>query len=320
MTRLEAEPDILGGDWLARTLRLSPDGGEEVVATLVQRHGPPRSRRAVLYVHGYCDYFFQTHLADYWERLGFDFHALDLRRYGRSLRPWQIPNFCTDLQVYDEELDYAVSFLRQEMGYDRLVVMAHSTGGLITALWASRKRGRGSIDAMVLNSPWFDLAGGWLLRGPVTAAIDVIGAISPSLVVSGLGPHYGRSIHRSGTGEWDYDLRWKPIEGFPVRAGWFRAVRRGHAELAAGLAIDVPVLVSCSAASGPNDRWHDAIMSTDSVLDVTQIVAKAPRLGPDVTITQIDGGIHDLTLSPEPARSGFFRTVAGWIDARVPPS
>jgi alpha-beta hydrolase superfamily lysophospholipase len=173
---------------------------------------------------------------------------------------------------------------------------------------------------MVLNSPWFDLAGGWLLRGPVTAAIDVIGAISPSLVVSGLGPHYGRSIHRSGTGEWDYDLRWKPIEGFPVRAGWFRAVRRGHAELAAGLAIDVPVLVSCSAASGPNDRWHDAIMSTDSVLDVTQIVAKAPRLGPDVTITQIDGGIHDLTLSPEPARSGFFRTVAGWIDARVPPS
>ncbi len=37
-----------------------------------------------------------------------------------------------------------------------------------------------------MNSPWFDLAGGWLLRGPVTAAIDVIGAVSPSVVVSGL--------------------------------------------------------------------------------------------------------------------------------------
>ncbi len=115
-------------------------------------------------------------------------------------------------------------------------------------------------------------------------------------------------------------MSWKPIDGFPVRAGWFRAIRRGHAELAAGLAIDVPVLVCCSSASGPNDRWHDAIMSTDSVLDVTQIVAKAPRLGPDVTIAQIQDGIHDLTLSPEPARSRFFETLANWICARIPPS
>lgn len=320
MTRSDTRPDVLGGDWLARTLPLTAESGEEVGATLVQRDGMPRSRRAVLYVHGYCDYFFQTHLAERWEALGFDFHALDLRRYGRSMRPWQIPNFCTDLAVYDEELDAAVRILRQEFGYDRLVVMAHSTGGLITALWANRRHGRGSIDAMVMNSPWFDLAGGWLLRKPVTAAIDVIGAVSPSVVVSGLGPHYGRSIHRSGTGEWDYDLSWKPIDGFPVRAGWFRAIRRGHAELAAGLAIDVPVLVCCSSASGPNNRWHDAIMSTDSVLDVAQIVAKAPRLGPDVTIAQIQDGIHDLTLSPEPARSRFFGILANWIGARVPPS
>lgn len=320
MTRPDTRPDVLGGDWLARTLPLTAEGGEEVVATLVHRDGMPRSRRAVLYVHGYCDYFFQTHLAERWEALGFDVHALDLRRYGRSLRPWQIPNFCTDLAVYDEELDAAVAILRQELGYDRLVVMAHSTGGLVTALWADRRRGRGQIDAMVMNSPWFDLAGGWLLRGPVTAAIDVVGALSPTLVVSSLGPHYGRSIHRSGTGEWDYDLTWKPIDGFPVRAGWFRAIRRGHAALAAGLAIDAPVLVCCSTASGPNNRWHDAITRTDSVLDVAQIVARAPCLGPMVTVERIADGIHDLSLSAEPARSRFFDTIADWIGGRLPPN
>lgn len=319
MTRPDTRPDVLGGDWLARTLPLAAEGGEEVVATLVHRDGMPRSRRAVLYVHGYCDYFFQTHLAERWEALGFDVYALDLRRYGRSLRPWQIPNFCTDLAVYDEELDAAVAILWQELGYDRLAVMAHSTGGLVTALWADRRRGRGQIDAMVMNSPWFDLAGGWLLRGPVTAAIDVVGALSPTLVVSSLGPHYGRSIHRSGTGEWDYDLNWKPIDGFPVRAGWFRAIRRGHAALAAGLAIDAPVLVCCSTASGPNNRWHDAITRTDSVLDVAQIVARAPCLGPMVTVERIADGIHDLSLSAEPARSRFFDTIADWIGGRLPP-
>lgn len=311
----QIRPDVLGGGWVARTLPLAPEAGEEVVATLVSRGAAPHSRHAVLYVHGYCDYFFQTHLAERWEALGFTFHALDLRRYGRSLRPHQTPNFCTDLAVYDEELDAACRIIR-EAGCDRLVVTGHSTGGLVTALWANRRRGM--VDAMVMNSPWLELAGNRLLRGPVTAALDVVGAIAPMMVVSGLGPHYGRSIHRSGGGEWDYDLDWKPIDGFPVRAGWFRAIRRGHAELAAGLSIDAPVLVCCSTESGPNDRWHDAIMRTDSVLDVEQIAARAPRLGPDVTVERIEGGIHDLALSPEPARSRFFETMAGWVGARFP--
>jgi len=314
------QPDVLGGDWLARAIPLALEGGDEPLATLVHRNRPPRHKAAVLYVHGYCDYFFQVHLAEWWEGLGFDFYALDLRRYGRSLRPGQIPNFCTDLAVYDEELDAAVNIIRSELGHDKLVVMAHSTGGLVTALWADRRRGRGLVDAMVMNSPWFELAGSWLLRGPVTAVLDIVGALSPGLVVSSLGPHYGRSIHRSGTGEWDYDLGWKPIDGFPVRAGWFRAIRRGHAALAAGLAIDAPVLVCCSTASGPNDRWHDAIARTDSVLDVEQIAARAPCLGPQVTVERIADGIHDLSLSPEPARSRFFDTMAAWIGARLPSS
>ena len=320
MTAPEVKPDILGGDWLARTLPLVPEGDERPVATLVHRSTAPRRPAAVLYVHGYCDYFFQVHLAERWAALGFDFYALDLRRYGRSLRPGQVPNFCTDLTVYGEELDAAAHIIRNEMGHDRLVIMAHSTGGLVSALWADRRRGRGMVDAMVMNSPWFDLAGNWILRGPVTAAIDLVGAVAPTLVVSSLGPHYGRSIHRSGVGEWDYRLDWKPIEGFPVRAGWFRAIRRGHARLAAGLSIDAPILVCCSTASGPNDRWHDAIMRTDSVLDVEQIAARSHLLGADVTVERIEGGIHDLCLSPEPARSTFFDVMADWVGRRVPPS
>ena len=43
----------------------------------------------MLYVHGYNDYFFQKHAADFYTGLGISFYALDLRKPGRSLLPHQ---------------------------------------------------------------------------------------------------------------------------------------------------------------------------------------------------------------------------------------
>lgn len=43
------------------------------------------ARTAVIYVHGWSDYFFHHRLADYYASLGIAFYAIDLRRYGRSL-------------------------------------------------------------------------------------------------------------------------------------------------------------------------------------------------------------------------------------------
>lgn len=40
---------------------------------------------AVIYLHGWSDYFFHHRLADYYASLGIAFYAIDLRRYGRSL-------------------------------------------------------------------------------------------------------------------------------------------------------------------------------------------------------------------------------------------
>lgn len=106
-------------------------------ATLVRRN-PPKHTRAMLYIHGWNDYFFQTQLADEMAQLGYDFHALDLRRYGRSLRPGQLAGFVSDLSAYHDELDEAVRIIMHE-GHDEIVVMGHSTGGLIAALWADER-------------------------------------------------------------------------------------------------------------------------------------------------------------------------------------
>lgn len=315
----DAVPDILGAGWTSRTIRLRPDAEGDVVATLVRRDGSAQpTRRAVLYIHGFGDYFFQTHLGDAWAEHGYDFYALDLRKYGRSLRPGQTPNFATDLRAYLEELDAAARIIREQDSHDVLVVLGHSTGGLLAALWAHALRGRGVIDAVVLNSPWFDLNRGWFERVVLTRTVDVVGRFAPRMIVGAMGSDYGRSLHRESGGMWDYNLTWKPHEGFPVRAGWLRTIRRGHARVAQGLDIDCPVLVCCSTASGPYDRLHPDIGTTDSVLGVEQIVARSARLGHDVTIVQIPGGVHDLALSGPVARQEYFYAMFAWADKHVP--
>lgn len=313
--------DVLGEPWLARTIPLRPDRvtartGIPPVATLVHRDEPPR-RRAVLYVHGFVDYFFHPHVAAALAEHGYDLYALDLRDYGRSIRPGRPPDDVTDLGLYSEEIDTAVRLLRPR--YERLVLLGHSTGGLIAALWADARRGLGLIDALVLNSPWLDLRGSWAQRHVLTPVLDVVGRVAPTAVVARLDPEYGKALHSATGGEWDYDLAWKSSD-FPVTAGFIRTVRRGHARVARGLHVDVPVLVLRSDRSGPDKGWHEELVTTDSVLDVEQIAARAPLVGPDVTLATVPGGAHDLALSPSPAREQYLREVTDFLAARLPES
>ncbi len=312
----EQTVDVLGTPYLAETLELPDDAEGAVVATLVSRRAATPTNRAVLHVHGFADYFFQTAAADHWVERGYDFYALDLRKYGRSLRGHQTANFVTDLTDYYAELDEALRRIAERDGHDHVVVSAHSTGGLVTPLWVHDRRP--AVAGLVLNSPWLDLHGSLLLRTLGTRAIDQIGRRRPYLAiprdVSGL---YARSLHRDHEGEWDFDLAWKPLESWPVYAGWLRAVRRGHARVHRGLDVRAPVLVLTSGASGHPQEYDEACTSTDIVLDVQQIRGWAHRLADHVTLVRVEGAIHDVTLSREPVRRRAFDEISRWLDAYV---
>jgi len=313
------EIDVLGPPYERHTIELGTDDEGPVVATLVRRRAGQPSRRAVLYVHGFVDYFFQTHLADFFVERGWDFYALDLRKYGRSLLAHQTPNFARSLTDYFPELDEAARIIREQDGHDQLLVSGHSTGGLITSLWAHARQGRGIVDGLFLNSPFFDFNVPWLVRKPLMGALLSVSARTPyrKIPMGGLGL-YGQSLHSEHRGEWSYDLTWKPVLGFPVTTGWLAAIRRGQRRLQAGLGIDAPVLVACSTRTFRGRRWAEDVRTADAVLDVDQIVRWAPRLGPRVTIARFDGGMHDLTLSGQDVRTEVFREVGQWVDGFLP--
>jgi len=313
------ETDILGSGYLRRTLDLGSDDEGPVVATLVSRPSERPTGRAVLYVHGYADYFFQAHLADYYVDRGFHFYALDLRKYGRSLLPHQTPNFVRDLSEYFPELDEAVKIIRSEDGYERLLVNGHSAGGLITSLWAHHTRAEGLVDAIFLNSPFFEFNVNWLTRQTVGPLFGAISRYRPyALLPRGLSPVYGHSIHADHHGEWRFDEAWKPLDGVPVRAAWLTAIRAGQARLQAGLDIQVPVLVACSTQNYKKPVWTEAAMTADAVLDVEHIAGYACRLGRHVTLVRIDGGMHDLVLSAPPVREKVFAELDQWLTAYLP--
>lgn len=310
------QTDVLGHPYERRTIDLGRDDEGRVVATLVRRRSPAPTGRAVLWLHGWADYFFQTHVADFFVALGYDFYALELRKCGRSWLPHQTPHFCRSLAEYLPELDRAAHIIRHEEGHDRLVVMAHSTSGLIASLWVHRRRSARLVDALILNSPFFDLNLPKLLSRPVMDAVVRLSRHQPYRVIPHpIYPVYGQSLHADLRGEWSYDLAWKPVGGYPIRLGWLSAILTAQRRLRSGLAIDVPVLVACSTRSYRGRRWHELARRADTVLDVRDMLRWAPSLGRQVTVLRVNGGLHDLTLSARPVRDAFFGDLARWLRA-----
>ena len=366
--------DILGEPWVARRIDVVPDedaapGADHAVlvhqrgavpiaptagtASTAGTAGAPRHKRAVLYLHGRNDYFFQTHLADAFLSAGYEFYALDLRTCGRAGVGHPSPHDVRDLRVHDEEIGEALRIIRSEHRHDVVVLNGHSTGGLQAVIWAADHPD--SVEAVTLNSPWLQLNASGLMRSYGSAYVDVLSRRRPERVIDnpaevrarkrlaaraaspggaqgtvpsagtavGTDPEtaepdlYVRSLHRCWGGEWDWDLRLKPSPSFPVRAGFLAGIRRLQREVRHGLGIRVPVLVCCSTASNGPEASDEEARHSDVVLSVEQIVERAAFLGTDVTIRQIPGGVHDLALSPPPAREEYLATVTGWLAGRL---
>lgn len=333
MTRAqEWTPDVLGEPFEQLTLPLKPDTEGEVVATLVRYAPPPRlsdlrlhrpvaADTDVLYVHGWSDYFFQKELARFWHDSGARFYALDLRKYGRSLRPWQTPGFVDDLATYDEELDAALSVIQNgahDGAHDgaqngrRLLLLGHSTGGLTLSLWADRHPGR--VDALVLNSPWLEFQAHSAGRAALAPLIGLTARVDPKAPLPNVDlGFYTRSVSSTMEGEWDYDFAWRPVRGFAVLPAWLNAVMAGHAKVAAGLSIEAPVLTMVSARSTMLPRWTPQMLSSDIVLVVDEIAQRALKLAATVTVSRIDGALHDIFLSREPVRRAAYAELQRWL-------
>lgn len=308
--------DMLGSGYTREDIVASDRYNSRMPATLV-RHAVPNARSAVLWLHGFSDYFFHTHVAEFFAEQQIELFALDLHRYGRSLRPGLIPNFATAVEDYYGEITQAICRIRGTYGHEHIVGMGHSTGGMIWANYAHDHRGLGRVNGLVLNSPWFEFQGNKTVHAVTTQLVTAMNRIDPLLQLKypRVGIH-GMSMHASWYGEWYYDLTLKPILSEPVRVGWILAMQRGHAKVQQGMNLDVPVLILHSDKSKRFTTYQDEARSVDVVLDVESMRQFGPGLGVDVTLSEIPGATHDVTLSPLPARQQALTKIMAWYSQR----
>lgn len=329
--------DILGDDFQACAFEAAGADGVLRTATLVrhtpqgraeaaERPGEPGPgapaappHRAVLFLHGWSDYFFNEELAEFWTGKGFEFFALDMHNHGRSLRPGTHGGYVSDLDNYDAEITAAIGIIgsvRPGGAAPLLTLMGHSTGGLIAALWADRHPGVAA--QLVLDSPWLEVHGSPALRRAARTMVEPFARFWPESVIRlPERAFYWRSISSSAEGEWALDDAYRPPHAFPVRAGWLSAVLAGQARVARGLNIEVPILVLISGASANGMFWKESMRSTDAVLDVNTIALRALSLGRTVTLERIDGALHDVFLSAPRVRADAYARLSRWIRAYV---
>lgn len=316
--------DILGEDFQARTFP-QPDDDEGPVVTTLIRHRPGgaalprRPRFAVLYVHGWSDYFIQTELAEFWTERGAVFYAVDLRKSGRSIRAHQTPCFVESLGEYDGDLDLATDVIRHIHGASvPIVLVTHSQGGLTTALWAKRRPG--AVRGIVMNSPFLEMHGSSLARAISHPVVTQVARRQSRWPVPIAAPaFYDRTVNEHEDGEWYIEPSWRPVPTHPIRPGWVNAVMSGHKELRAGLDLDIPILVLTSHRTVIGPKWREEMRTADVVIDVKQVRRRAPALSSTVTLAKIQDAIHDVLLSPRPVRDRAYDQIDHWFRGYIEP-
>lgn len=306
-------PDILGAGFQQATIQQPSDYEGNVTCTLIKGTAIDSSKKAVLYIHGFNDYFFQQEMAVEFQSKGYRFYALDLRKYGRSILPHQKMNNVRDLAEYFPDIDTALRIMRSE-GCAQILLSGHSTGGLITTLYANHALGKELFDLLFLNSPFFDMNLKPFVEKRILPILVNKGSKKPNKTMKGgFSELYGWSLHKSKKGEWDYNLVWKPHAAPAVNYGWLRAIVEGQRKIHAGIKISKPVLVMHSDKSIYAKSWSDKLFTGDAVLSASDIHQYAKKIYGNTTIQTIPSGMHDLILSKPEVRASVYAHLFNWM-------
>lgn len=318
--------DILGEEFQALDLDLGvdPEGEGQAIATLVRHRPIPdpvwSQRPALLWIHGMTDYFFHDHVARHFTEQGYAFYAIDLRKCGRSRQEGQRWHYSTDLRHYFPDLTEATAQIAHA-GHSGITPIGHSTGALVSALWADHVRRHASdthqlLDGLILNGPWLDLQyPKWMVR-ILRPVVKFFGPKLPNVTIPGgnLGT-YGQSIHSSKSGEWDYDTTMKPLGGHPKYLVWLNAILKGQERIHNNeVDVGVPLLTVCSSDSYLGASYSPAADAADVVIDVEQAQRWSRTLSDDVTVKPIDGARHDVYLSLPHALEEAFEVTDEWLN------
>ncbi len=288
------------------------------LATAISRKSNKQGRPTLIYCHGYNDYFFHDHVAEPLDQAGWNFLAIELRRYGHSLErdadgkvTEQYPNYIEQVEDYFVELDHMYEMAKELSPKQEIVLMGHSMGGLVSSVYASQ---RPQLSGLVLNSPFYDFVMNPLMKPFFYSYVKLMGKLKPRgrVNANSLADGNATSLHTSLKGEWNYNLEFKPNLGFPVYWGWGRAIVKGQEYLRKS-EVAMPSLLLKSSGSTKPGKWTPEMAKTDCVLNVADMPKRGPRFY-KLETEVIQDGMHDIFLSHKQVRDLAIEKLISWLE------
>src|SRR3989338_6779522 len=288
------QPDILGNGFEQLTINQPDDYEGKVTCTLIRKKAETPTQKAVLYVHGYNDYFFQSELANWYNANGYHFYAVDLRKYVLSI-----------LSLHEKNTT--------------VLLTGHSKGGLICTYYAQQQPNSPLFHGMFLNSPFFEFNESGFKRKIGVPFISKRALKKPNkLKKGGFTKWYGHSLHVSEHGQWDYNLTWKPHVPPLANYGLIRALHLAQLAIQNGDEITVPVIVIFSMKSVYPKKWSDVLYEGDAILNVNDIQRISKLLNcKSMNTIQMDGLLHDVVLSPHEVKVEMYRKLGNWLKTQL---
>lgn len=318
MESVNWQPDILGDGFEMAFINHPADYSGKVRSTVIRKLATAPSHKAILYVHGFSDYFLQKEMAQMFVDHGYNFYAIDLRKYGRSLLEGQRLFQVRDLHEYFPDIDSAVEIISAD-GTESIALLGHSTGGLTTSLYMSEKPSP-FIKALMLNSPFLDWNMPTFMKKVIIPIASSFGRVFPNVKIhQEPDAGYANTLSAHHQGEWHYREDWKPDVLPDPDLGWIRAIYQGQKQLRRQ-SVKVPVLLMHSSCSVKKGVSKESYFHADAILDVETISYYGTRLGNDVTEVTFQDGLHDLVLSKIIIREQVYETMLSWLCHSMPKS
>lgn len=306
-------PDILKG-YEARYVNMGEAFDGPCRSTIVRMLCQKGSRKAYLYIHGFNDYFFQAEMGQRFVDSGYNFYAVDLRRYGRSKEPWQYPYNIRDQKEYFQDIDSALAQIRRDGNTD-ITLSGHSTGGLTVAFFGAMRGENAGIDRIVTDSPFLEWNFSPFMRNIAVPVVGFFGKIfKNSKIKQGHCDGYAYSLLKEYYGEWTYNTDWKMTYSPPVTASWVGAINSAQSKLMKNAKkIAVPILVMHSSRKIDGCNYTPEFQTGDAVLDPAMLQKRGEKLGSQRMVCTIDSGLHDLILSRKYVRDAAYNSIFSFI-------
>jgi len=254
----------------------------------------PEANTAVLYTHG------------------ISFYAIELRKYGSSIKKHQHDNYCQSITEYYEEISIVLNKIKKE-GHSKIILNGHSTGGLIATHYALHGEYKNIISGIILNSPFleFNIS---KIKKLILPVITPLATVFPYLKFTVMPSTYTESLHKNYKGRWSFNLEYKPIPSFITYFGWVRAILMAQKEIQKRKIESIPCVIFHSDKSCFETTWNNLMLSSDAVLNVDDIVFLGRKIYPNANIIEIKNAVHDIVLSSDEVIDDYFTNISEWLE------